>query len=87
VHVSAARWFWIALAACVAFVVLGSVLFWVQTSDPSVYMGGPGAGIDETVRVVVSVLSPALVQAGVLGVVAVLLIRAVRGRRMTGDQR
>lgn len=88
IDASPARWFWIAFAACVLFVVVGSVLYWVQTSDPSVYMGGgPRAGIDETVRVVVGALSPALVQAGVFGGIAVLLIWAVRGHRASGDER
>jgi hypothetical protein len=84
VEVSPTRWLWIAIGACVSFVVLGSLLFWVQASDPATFMGGR-AGIDETVRAMVSALSPALVQAGVLGVVAVLVVWAVRGRRPTED--
>jgi hypothetical protein len=84
VEMSPSRWLWIAIGACVSFVVLGSVLFWVQASDPATFMGGR-AGIDETVRAMVSALSPALVQAGVLGVVVVLVVWAVRGRRPAED--
>jgi hypothetical protein len=84
VEVSPTRSFWIALAACVSFVVLGSALFWVQASDPATFVGSR-AGIDETVRAIVSALSPALVQAGVLGVVVVLVTWAVRGRGPTED--
>ena len=71
---------WIALGACVAFVVVGAVAFWVQASDPSNYIGGVRAGIDETFRLIVNTLAPALVQAGLLGIVVVLVTWAVRGR-------
>ena len=74
------RWMWIALGACVAFVVLGAVAFWVQASDPSNYIGGVRAGIDETFRLIVNTLAPALVQAGLIGIVVVLVTWAVRGR-------
>jgi hypothetical protein len=82
---SPTRWLWTAIGACVSFVVLGSVLFWVQASDPATFLGSR-AGIDETVRAIVSALSPALVQAGVLGVVVVLVIWAVRGRRRPSEE-
>ena len=71
---------WIALGACVAFVVVGAVAFWVQASDPSNYIGGVRAGIDETFRLVINALAPALVQAGLVGIVVVLVTWAVRGR-------
>ena len=38
------------------------------------------AGIDETFRLVINALAPALVQAGVIGIVVVLVTWAVRGR-------
>jgi len=79
-HLSPTRWLWIALGACVAFVVVGAVAFWVQASDPSNYIGGVRAGIDETFRLVINALAPALVQAGVIGIVVVLVTWAVRGR-------
>ena len=79
-HLSPTRWMWIALGACVAFVVVGAVAFWVQASDPSNYIGGVRAGIDETFRLVINALAPALVQAGVIGIVVVLVTWAVRGR-------
>ena len=78
---SPTRWLWIALAACAAFVVVGSVAFWVQASDPSNYIGGVRAGLDESVRLVVNALAPALVEAGLVGIVAVLVTWAVTGRR------
>jgi hypothetical protein len=74
------RWMWIALGACVAFVVVGAVAFWVQASDPANYIGGVRAGIDETFRLVINALAPALVQAGLIGIVVVLVTWAVRGR-------
>ena len=80
VHLSPTRWMWIALGACVAFIVVGAVAFWVQASDPSNYIGGVRAGIDETFRLVINALAPALVQAGVIGIVVVLVTWAVRGR-------
>ena len=79
-HLSPTRWLWIALGACVAFVVVGAVAFWAQASDPSNYIGGVRAGIDETFRLVINALAPALVQAGVIGIVVVLVTWAVRGR-------
>jgi hypothetical protein len=79
-HLSPTRWMWIALGACFAFVVVGAVAFWVQASDPSNYIGGVRAGIDETFRLVINALAPALVQAGVIGIVVVLVTWAVRGR-------
>ncbi|WP_159604900.1 hypothetical protein, partial [Agromyces humi] len=78
---SPTRWLWIALAACAAFVVVGSVAFWVQASDPSNYIGGVRAGLDESVRLVINALAPALVEAGLVGIVAVLVAWAVTGRR------
>ena len=74
------RWMWIALGACVVFVVVGALAFWVQASDPSNYIGGVRAGIDETFRLIVNTLAPALVQAGLIGIVVVLVTWAVRGR-------
>jgi len=79
-HLSPTRWLWIALGACVAFVVVGAVAFWAQASDPSNYIGGVRAGMDETFRLVINALAPALVQAGVIGIVVVLVTWAVRGR-------
>ena len=78
---SPTRWLWIALAACAAFVVVGCVAFWVQASDPSNYIGGVRAGLDESVRLVINAMAPALVEAGLVGIVAVLVTWAVTGRR------
>ena len=75
------RWLWIALAACAGFVVLGSAAFWVQATDPSNYIGGVRAGLDETVRLVVNALAPALVEAGLVGIVVVLVFWALTARR------
>jgi hypothetical protein len=79
-RLSPTRWMWIALGACVAFVIVGAVAFWVQASDPSNYIGGVRAGIDETFRLVINALAPALVQAGLIGIIVVLVTWAVRGR-------
>jgi Na+/proline symporter len=79
-HLTPTRWMWTALGACVAFVVVGAVAFWVQASDPSNYIGGVRAGTDETFRLVINALAPALVQAGLIGVIVVLVTWAVRGR-------
>lgn len=71
--------FWIALGACVAFIVLGATLFWSQASDPSYFMGGR-PGFTQTFQQFVMILSPSLVQAGVIGIVAVLVAWALRAR-------
>jgi hypothetical protein len=84
---SDSRWFWIAIGACLAFVVVGSILYWVQASDPWLYTGSSRSRIDETISLVVTALSPAFVQAGVLGTVAVLVIWAARGARRGGGRR
>jgi len=77
---SSARWFWIAIGACVGFIVVGSLLHWVQASDPGIY-GGGAMGTDETTRMFLSAITPAMVQAGVIGAVAVLVVWATRGTR------
>ncbi len=79
-RVAPARWFWIALAACAAFIVAGAVLYWVQASDPAYFLGGQ-PGFTQTMQQFVMALSPALVQAGVIGIAAVLVAWAVRGSR------
>jgi hypothetical protein len=84
---SGIRWFWIAIGACLAFVVVGSILYWVQASDPLLYTGSSRSRIDETISLVVTALSPAFVQAGVLGTVAVLVIWAARAARRGGGRR
>lgn len=81
------RWFWIAIGACLAFIVVGSILYWVQASDPWLYTGSSRSRIDETISLVVTALSPAFVPAGVLGAVAVLVIWATRGARRGGGRR
>lgn len=83
---SPTRWLWIALAACAAFVVVGCVAFWVQASDPSNYIGGVRAGLDESVRLVINAMAPALVEAGLVGIVAVLVTWAVTGRRAASTE-
>ncbi len=79
-RIAPARWFWIALAACAAFIVAGAVLYWVQASDPAYFLGGQ-PGFTQTMQQFVMALSPALVQAGVIGIAAVLVAWAVRGSR------
>jgi uncharacterized membrane protein YgcG len=78
---SGVRWFWIAIGACLAFIVVGSLMYWNTVADPRRYTGPIGSGIDETIRMVITALAPALVEAGVLGIVIVLAVWAFRGRR------
>lgn len=73
-------WLWIAFGACLAFVVVGSWAIWSQVSDPRNYLGSVSVGVDESLRLLVSYLAPALVQAGVVGAVVVLATWAIRGR-------
>ncbi len=74
------RWLWIALGSCLAFVIVGTVAMWVSVSDPDVYRGGPSVGFDETMRLMINYVAPALVQAGIVGAVVVLVTWAIRGR-------
>jgi len=75
-----ARWFWIALAACVLFVVVGIALFWNGASDRSMFRAAP-ASLEGAFNQFSMTLAPGLVQAGVLGAVAVLVVWAITGRR------
>lgn len=77
---SPTRWFWIALSACIAFVVVGVALFWNGASDRSTFMTAP-SGVEGVFSQFSMMLAPALVQAGTIGAVAVLVIWAIRGRR------
>jgi hypothetical protein len=83
----ATRWFWIAIGVCLAFIAIGSLLYWNLASDPRRYSGPMEVGVDATIRMVVSALSPALVIAGVIGIVGVLATWAISGRRVAGTRR
>jgi hypothetical protein len=83
VDASPARWFWIALAACILFVVVGVALFWNGASDRTTFMTAP-SGVEGVFHQYSMMLAPALVQAGTIGAVAVLVIWAIRGRRTAG---
>lgn len=80
VDASPARWFWIALSACIVFVVVGVALFWNGASDRSTFMTAP-SGVEGAFSQFSMMLAPALVQTGTIGAVAVLVIWAIRGRR------
>ena len=79
-HASPTRWFWIALGVCAAFIVVGATVYWTQASDPAYFMGGQ-PGFTQTMQQFVMALTPALVQAGVVGIAVVLVAWAIRGRR------
>jgi hypothetical protein len=83
VDASPARWFWIALAACILFVVVGVALFWNGASDRTTFMTAP-SGVEGVFYQYSMMLAPALVQAGTIGAVAVLVMWAIRGRRTAG---
>jgi hypothetical protein len=80
VDVSPVRWFWIALAACLVFIVVGVAIFWNAATDRSMFMGG-ASGLEGAFTQFSMALAPGLVQAGALGAVAVLVTWAVTGRR------
>jgi hypothetical protein len=81
---SRARWFWIALAACVVFIVVGGALFWNGASDRSMFTSAP-SGLEGAFNQFSMSLAPALVQAGVLGSVVVLVVWAITGRRSRNE--
>lgn len=74
------RWFWIALGACLVFIVVGVALFWNGASDRSMFRGA-SSGLEGAFYQFSMALAPGLVQAGVIGVVAVLVMWAITGRR------
>lgn len=74
------RWFWIALAACLAFIVVGVALFWNGASDRAMFRAAP-SGLEGAFNQFSMTLAPGLVQAGVIGVVIVLVMWALTGRR------
>jgi hypothetical protein len=80
VNASPANWFWIALAACVVFIVVGVALFWNGASDRSMFTG-IRSGLEGAFNQFSMILAPGLVQAGVLGSVVVLVVWAITGRR------
>jgi hypothetical protein len=82
---SATRWLWIALASCAAFTVVGALLYWNLANDQQRFMGAIGTPSEEAFRLFASVLSPALVQAGVVGMVIVLAVWVVRDGRRGGS--
>lgn len=80
VDVPSTRWFWIALGACAVFIVVGVALFWNGASDRSMFRGAP-SGLEGAFNQFSMTIAPGLVQAGVIGVVAVLVMWAITGRR------
>jgi hypothetical protein len=80
VDVSPVRWFWIALAACLVFIVVGVAVFWNGATDRSTFMGA-ASGLEGAFTQFSMALAPGLVQAGALGAIAVLVTWAVTGRR------
>jgi hypothetical protein len=81
----AAARLWIALAVSVAFMVVGTGVLWALVSDSDYFMGRVGSASEQAVMQFMMTLAPGFVQAGVVGVVVVLVAWAVRGRRATPD--
>lgn len=84
---SATRWLWIALASCAAFIVTGALLSWNLANDQERFMGSIGTPSEEALRLFATVLSPALVQAGIVGTVIVLAVWVILDRRAEGRRR
>lgn len=74
------RWLWLVFGAAVAFVIAGTALYWSVVSRQNPFDSDVG-GRDTTVEQIVTSLSPAVVQAGVLGMVGALLAWALLGGR------
>lgn len=81
---SAAR-LWIALAASVGCIVVGAGVLWALVSDPEFFMGRAGSAEEQAVMQFMMSLAPGFVQAGVVGIVVVLVAWAVTARRGGSD--
>jgi hypothetical protein len=84
VHASPTRWFWIALAAWVVFVMVGIALFWNGASDRSMFTAAPSS-LEGAFTQFSMAIAPALVQAGTIGAIAVLVMWAITGRRSRNE--
>jgi hypothetical protein len=71
---------WLVLGAGVLFVVVGSATYWSVVSRQNPFQSGVGAR-DVVFEQMLTSLAPAVVQAGVLGIVAALLAWALLGGR------
>ena len=78
---------WIALGVSVGFVVVGAGVLWARVSDPGYYMGRLGTPTEQALMQFTLSLMPGVVQAGVAGVVVVLVVWAVQARRSGGAER
>ncbi|WP_308798525.1 hypothetical protein [Agromyces silvae] len=79
-HAIVARWLWLVFGAGAAFTIVGTALYWSVVSRQNPFESGAGAR-DTTVDQILTSLTPAIVQAGVLGMVGALLAWALIGAR------
>lgn len=76
---------WIALVASLGFIVVGAGVLWTLVSDPDFFMGRAGSAEEQAVMQFMMNLAPGFVQAGVVGVIVVLVAWAVGARRAGSD--
>lgn len=76
---------WITLGVSVTFIVVGAGVLWSLMSDRDFFMGRVGSSSEQAVMQFTMNLMPGFVQAGVVGVVVVLVEWSVRGRRAGSD--
>lgn len=86
IRFGAAARLWIALAASVGFVAVGAGVLWAIVSDPGFFMGRVGSVEEQAVMRFVMDLAPGFVQAGMVGVIVVLVVWAVRARRADSSE-
>jgi hypothetical protein len=72
------RWLWLVVAAGIAFVVIGTAMYWSVVSRQNPFESGIGSE-NPVVEQILTTLAPALVQVGVLAVVGALLAWAIIG--------
>lgn len=80
IRATTSRWLWLVLGAGVLFVVVGSATYWSVVSRQNPFESGVGAR-DVVFEQMLTSLAPAVVQAGVLGIVGALLAWALLGGR------
>lgn len=80
------RWLWLVAGAGLAFVVVGTAMYWSILSRRNPFNGGLGGG-DALADQVLTSLAPQLVMAGILGIVGAVLCWAVLAGAGAGKRR